>query len=70
MRLNFKYKKMPSGAGHDAMNISKIADTGMIFIPSINGISHNIAENSHFSDVITGCELLYRTTLRLANQEN
>ena len=38
------YIKMPSGAGHDAMHMADIAQAGMIFIPSINGISHNIAE--------------------------
>jgi len=63
------YMKMTSGAGHDAMNMAQITDTGMIFIPSINGISHNIAEKSHFSNILTGCELLYATTLGLANQE-
>lgn len=63
------YKKMTSGAGHDAMNMAKIADTGMIFIPSINGISHNIAEASHFSDIFIGCELLFRTTLMLAQED-
>jgi N-carbamoyl-L-amino-acid hydrolase len=44
LQLNAKF--MPSGAGHDAMHLAAIAPTGLIFIPSISGISHNIEEKS------------------------
>ncbi|MBA3012488.1 MAG: M20 family metallo-hydrolase [Proteobacteria bacterium] len=64
------YEKLPSGAGHDAMNMAKITDAGMIFIPSIKGISHNIVENSRFSDIAAGCALLYAAVTRLADQED
>jgi N-carbamoyl-L-amino-acid hydrolase len=59
---------MPSGAGHDAMNMAKLADTGMIFIPSIDGISHNIAEKSRIEDICTGTDLLAQTVVKLARE--
>jgi N-carbamoyl-L-amino-acid hydrolase len=62
------YKIMPSGAGHDAMNMSYITDAGMIFIPSINGISHNIAEKSHFEDICRGTELFLLAVSALAQE--
>ena len=37
---------MPSGAGHDAMYMARLAPTGMIFVPCIGGISHNEAEDA------------------------
>jgi len=67
-RANFSYKKMPSGAGHDAMYMTHITDVGMIFIPSVNGISHNIAEHSYFEDMVKGTELLFLATLELAQE--
>lgn len=65
---NFSYKKMPSGAGHDAMYMTHITDVGMIFIPSVKGISHNIAEYSYFEDMVKGTELLLLATLELAQE--
>lgn len=59
---------MPSGAGHDAMNMARLTDSGMIFIPSINGVSHNIAESSKIEDICTGTNLLLQTTLKLAQE--
>ncbi len=59
---------MPSGAGHDAMNMARLTETGMIFIPSINGVSHNIAECSHMEDICTGTDLLLQTVLKLAQE--
>lgn len=59
---------MPSGAGHDAMNMARLTDTGMIFIPSIDGVSHNIAECSKIEDICTGTDLLLQATLKLAQE--
>lgn len=61
------YRKMPSGAGHDAMNMAGLAATGMIFIPSIDGVSHNPAENSRPDDIGTGVGLLLAAARRLAD---
>jgi len=51
--------EMPSGAGHDAMHFAAIAPTALLFIPSIEGISHNIKEQSSFAAIAKGVELLY-----------
>ena len=68
--LNLKYTSMPSGAGHDAMNMAKICPTGMIFIPSKDGLSHNPAEYTSMEDIIRGAELLKMTLLDLAINVN
>ncbi|QKF64724.1 M20 family metallo-hydrolase [Campylobacter corcagiensis] len=66
--LDIKAHKMPSGAGHDAMHMSGIADkVGMIFIPCKNGISHNIDEDIDFKDAIKATNLLTKTMMGLAN---
>lgn len=64
-KLNFTYQYMPSGAGHDAQEMSHIAPTGMIFIPSKGGISHSPQEYSSFEDVGQGTQLLLNTILSL-----
>lgn len=68
--LGFKYQRMNSGAGHDAMYMAGITPTGMIFVPSVNGISHNIEEFTEMDDIARGTELLYMATVKLANQED
>jgi beta-ureidopropionase / N-carbamoyl-L-amino-acid hydrolase len=56
---------LPSGAVHDAGEISRIAPMGMIFVPSRDGISHAPQEFSSWDDVANGTEVLYRTILQL-----
>jgi N-carbamoyl-L-amino-acid hydrolase len=56
-----------SGAGHDACYISRIAPTGMIFIPCKNGISHNEAESATPEDLVTGTQVLLQVLLDSAN---
>lgn len=58
-RNNYNYKVMSSGAGHDAKEISKKVPTAMIFIPSINGISHSPEEYSKPEDIESGANLFY-----------
>ena len=55
--------RMPSGAGHDAQSLALIAPAGMIFIPSIDGISHSPDEYSRPEDVEAGTNVLLRTLL-------
>lgn len=52
--------RLPSGAGHDAMAIAKIAEIGMLFIRCTKGISHNPAEAVRADDVEAGARVLYR----------
>lgn len=56
---NLAYKKMFSGAGHDAMNTAGLIPTAMVFIPSISGISHNRMEYSNPEDIAAGAQVLY-----------
>lgn len=50
--------RMPSGAGHDAMVIGHHLPTGMVFIPSIGGRSHDIVEDTSEEDIVLGCEVM------------
>jgi N-carbamoyl-L-amino-acid hydrolase len=59
---------MPSGAVHDAGEISRLAPMGMIFVPSRDGISHAPQEFSTWDDVANGTEVLYRSILKLDKQ--
>jgi N-carbamoyl-L-amino-acid hydrolase len=57
--------RMPSGAGHDAQSIALLAPVGMIFIPSVGGISHSPKELSHPNDIVNGANVLLHTLLEL-----
>jgi len=57
------YKIMDSGAVHDACMIANFVDTGMIFVPSINGRSHVPEENTEEKDLIAGVQFLLDTVL-------
>ncbi len=63
--LSLSYLLMPSGAGHDAQNMAKIAPTGMIFVPSIGGISHSPNEFTPAKDVANGANVLLHTILKI-----
>lgn len=56
---------LPSGAGHDAQEMARIAPMGMIFVPSHNGISHNPEEYTSPKDMANGASVLFRTLLKL-----
>jgi N-carbamoyl-L-amino-acid hydrolase len=63
--LRLPSMRMPSGAGHDAQSIAHLAPVGMIFIPSVGGISHSPEEFSRPEDVMAGANVLLRTVLAL-----
>jgi N-carbamoyl-L-amino-acid hydrolase len=58
--------RLSSYAGHDAQIISRITPSGMIFIPSHNGISHNPREFTSWEDVCDGANVLLQAVLALA----
>ena len=64
-RQGFSTRRMPSGAGHDAQEMSKLGPIGMIFIPSVGGISHSPKEYSRPSDIANGANVLLETVLEL-----
>lgn len=67
--LGYTVERLYSGAGHDAKYVHEIAPTGMIFVPSIGGISHVEEEYSTDEDIEKGANVLLHTILQLANQE-
>jgi len=66
--LGVSHIRMPSGASHDAMYLSRVCPTGMIFVPCERGISHNEAENAKPADLAAGARVLTATLLDLANR--
>jgi N-carbamoyl-L-amino-acid hydrolase len=64
----FKTMSLPSGAGHDAQMLARVAPLGMIFVPSVDGISHSPRELTRWQDAANGCEVLLRTVLAIDKQ--
>lgn len=57
--------RMPSGAGHDAQMLATIMPAGMLFVPSIGGISHHWTENTADADIVTGAQVFVDACLRI-----
>jgi len=66
--LGHSVKRMPSGAGHDAQMLARVCPSAMIFVPSINGLSHNLAEDTAPADLAAGANVLLHTVLTLAHE--
>ena len=62
---NNSVQRMPSGAGHDAQMLARVCPAGMIFVPSVKGISHNAAEFTEEADLNAGANILLHTMLAL-----
>lgn len=62
-------KIMPSGAGHDSQIFAKYLPTAMLFVPSINGVSHNVTEETNIEDLVKGIEVLKQVLYQLAYKE-
>ena len=67
LTLGYAHRSMPSGAGHDACNISRNYPTGMIFVPSAGGLSHNEAEFTAPADCTAGVKVLAQTVVQLVS---
>jgi N-carbamoyl-L-amino-acid hydrolase len=67
--LKLTNKVMPSGAGHDAQEIAHIAPTGMIFVPSVGGVSHSPKEFTSQQDMANGANVLLQTVLAIDRAE-
>ncbi len=59
-------RRMPSGAGHDAQMFARVCPTGMIFVPSVGGISHNVKEHTAPDDLEAGANVLLSVLAELA----
>lgn len=64
--LSLSCRRMTSGAGHDAQMMARLCPTAMIFVPSVDGISHSPAEHTHADDLNAGANVLLHTLLELA----
>ncbi|MEJ2237624.1 MAG: M20/M25/M40 family metallo-hydrolase, partial [Gemmatimonadales bacterium] len=64
-KLDLSSITMPSGAGHDAQSIAKLAPIGMIFVPSVGGMSHSPQEYTRPEDVGNGANVLLHSLLSL-----
>ena len=60
--------RMPSGAGHDAQVLATIMPAGMLFVPSIGGISHHWSENTDDADIVTGARVFVDACRRLLSE--
>ncbi len=67
--LGLTTRMMPSGAGHDAQDMARIAPTGMIFVPSVDGISHSPEEFTRPEDMANGANVLLQTILQIDRGE-
>jgi N-carbamoyl-L-amino-acid hydrolase len=63
--LELRTLRMPSGAGHDAQNMTALGPSGMLFVPSVNGLSHTPLERTEDHDVVNGANVLLGAVLRL-----
>ena len=59
--------ELVSGAGHDAQALAAVTPSGMIFVPSVGGVSHDPAEHTHWQDCVNGANVLLATALALAD---
>lgn len=63
-----QWRRMPSGAGHDAQWIGRVMPAAMLFVPSIGGISHHWAEDTKREDLALGCEVLADAASRILSR--
>jgi N-carbamoyl-L-amino-acid hydrolase len=66
-QLNLPCRRLPSGAGHDAQMMARLCPAGMIFVPSVGGLSHNVREHTKPEHLQAGAAVLLHAALRLAN---
>ncbi|WLQ32273.1 Zn-dependent hydrolase [Streptomyces castrisilvae] len=65
--LGHGHTRLPSGAGHDAQIVAAVAPTGMIFVPSLKGLSHTPEEDTAPADLVAGADVLLRAALALGS---
>jgi N-carbamoyl-L-amino-acid hydrolase len=66
--LGLTTMELPSGAGHDAQSLTAITPSGMVFVPSEGGISHDPAENTAWPDCLNGANVLLNATVGIAER--
>lgn len=67
--MGLSVRRMPSGAGHDAQSFAPNCPTGMVFVPSVGGISHNVAEFTEPDHLEAGANVLLGLLTELADSD-
>ena len=62
------WRRMPSGAGHDAVYVARRVPAAMVFVPCRDGLSHNEAEHVEPEQAAAGCQVLFEAVLARANR--
>ena len=68
--LGLRHTRLASFAGHDAQSLCRVTPSAMIFVPSVDGISHNPREYTRQQDVVNGANVLLHTIVALSDQFN
>lgn len=66
--LGYSYLRMPSGAGHDTQFMTEITRAGLLFVPSVGGVSHSPDEWTHWHDIESGANVLLHAAVTLATE--
>lgn len=66
--LGLSLLELPSGAGHDAQVLAQIVPVGMVFVPSVRGISHDRSEHTRWEDCVNGANVLLGAAVALASE--
>ncbi len=69
-RYDLAAMRLPSGAGHDAQTMQTVCPSGLIFVPSKNGISHSPDEHSDWQEIEKGANLMLRALIDLSGSAN
>jgi acetylornithine deacetylase/succinyl-diaminopimelate desuccinylase-like protein len=64
--LGLTHSSLVSGAGHDGQALAEICPVGMVFVPSVDGVSHSPHEFTEWEDCVNGANVLLQAALRLA----
>ncbi|MDQ3549319.1 MAG: M20 family metallo-hydrolase, partial [Chloroflexota bacterium] len=67
---HISFSRMPSGAGHDAMHMTRLCPSGMVLVPSREGISHDAAEWTDLDDIVAGVQILVDAALTIAEGQS
>ena len=66
--LGLSSLRLPSGAGHDAQALARVTPAGMVFVPSVGGLSHDPGESTAWKDCVNGANVLLGAALHLARR--
>jgi beta-ureidopropionase / N-carbamoyl-L-amino-acid hydrolase len=68
--FGYTARRLPAGAGHDAQMLARVCPAGMIFVPSVAGISHNPGEFTRPEHLVAGADILLQMLVRLADEDD